>query len=66
MLHESEIDKVKGCAVWQDSSNSFQIPLFIIKDRKVKFPSLVGYRLVDYVNKEKESRELEFINLKTK
>jgi hypothetical protein len=35
LLHESEIDKVKGCAVWQDSSNSFQIPLFIIKDRKV-------------------------------
>lgn len=31
----------------------------------MKFPSLVGHRLVDYVEKEKENRDLIFVNSKT-
>lgn len=40
MLISEEIEKVRGCAEWNDQTNQYQIPLFVIKDKKVVARSL--------------------------
>ena len=35
MLGPDEIEKVRGCAEWNDQENQYKIPLFVIKDKKV-------------------------------
>ena len=66
MINENEIDIVRGVSEWDDNTKNYQIPLFTFKDKKViffinfkvKFPTLVGHRLVDFVEKEKQNRNL--------
>lgn len=60
LLTKHEYDLISNQAEWVDQRNTYLIPPFYFKQKKVHFPKLPQFQAMDLVNQEKENRELQF------
>lgn len=58
LMKDEEIARVKMKSEWDDNTDDWVVPPFMLKSKEVTLPSLIGKKAYDVMEQEKENREL--------
>ncbi|KRX02991.1 P-loop containing nucleoside triphosphate hydrolase [Pseudocohnilembus persalinus] len=62
LLAPREFAVLKNAAVWKEDQQTYTIPPFTFKQRKVYFPKLQHHQAQELMEQEKENRDIDFEN----